>query len=209
MECEYCRSPPATLQQDSGRTLCAGCAFQDILGEAASRDLEDRIQPAVLEWRDEWLGRGLTLNELIGLVARMEALATGEMLLAERGGFRVAPLLPCDLHGTHNEPFLRGYFAVGPFGPLTRTLAGALPPGVIFCVAGQPGAPAWAQAAVQGIVQLFSQDPSVVANLVCFSPAGGGRVQVMAFAGHAQAADPDHDEPGTLPVLSPSRPHRV
>lgn len=91
MECEYCRSSPATLQQDSGRTLCAGCAFQDILGEAACRDLEDRIQPAVLEWRGGWLDRGLTLNELTVLVARMEALATGEMLLTERAASAPRP----------------------------------------------------------------------------------------------------------------------
>lgn len=61
----------------------------------------------------------------------------------------------------------------------------------------------------QGVVQLFAQDPPAVAALVCFSPVGGGRVQVMAFAGHAQDSDPGHDEPGTLPEPSPSRPHRA
>ena len=63
----------------------------------------------------------------------------------------------------------------------------------------------------QGVVQLFAQDPPVVAALVGgrLSPAGGGRVQVTAFARHAQDSDPGHDEPGTLPEPNPSRPHRA
>ena len=185
MTCNICRSSPATKQPGSGRTLCAGCVFQEIVNEAASRDLEERIQPAVLEWRDEWLGRGLTLAELTRVVARLDMFSTGEMLLAARPGFRVAPLLPCDLHGTQNEPFQRGYFTVGAFGPLEPTLEQALPPGVIVCVVGRAQAPSWVQAALQTIVQLYAPDPPAVTGLVCSRSAEGGPAQIMAFTQHA------------------------